>query len=448
MPRLLTVYRICPAVEGLAVSLARAVIAALVFFSVALAGCRGPAVESAGATAWVGTITTEDDVTTVRSESGSVWGGPAALVEEASIGVEAGEDAYMLGRVVGVAAAADRIYVADRQVPALRAYDWNGTWLQDFGRAGEGPGEFRYPAAVGVDGAGRVWLHDQISTRLTVFSASGEPVATLSLGGVRISGTTGAMVVTEDGQAYVFDLIRPAASADAGPVTSRRIMKPYDIDGVAGEPIEIPQFDNPAYLEAEATGVIRIAAIPFHPNGVTAFAPTRGMLSGYPDAYRFDVRHPDGARTVIERAWEPVAVLPGEAAAHQRAVTTYMRDLDPDWSWSGRAIPATKPAFSRFAPAVGGGVWVVRPGPATQDPDCDEADFEIDGEAHCWPQERIIDAFDADGRYLGEVNVPADLRFEPLPFIRGNDVIALSEDEAGTIRVKRYRLVPPRGSGP
>ncbi|HEX9699078.1 MAG TPA: hypothetical protein VGD06_06415 [Acidobacteriota bacterium] len=92
--------------------------------------------------------------------------------------------------------------------------------------------------------------------------------------------------------------------------------------------------------------------------------------------------------------------------------------------------------------AVGGGVWVVRPGPATQDPDCDEADFEIDGEAHCWPQERIIDAFDADGRYLGEVNVPAELRFEPLPFIRGNDVIVLTEDEAGTIRVKRYRLVP------
>jgi hypothetical protein len=41
---------------------------------------------------WVGAITTEGDVTTVINESGSVWGGSALLVEEASIGVDAGED--------------------------------------------------------------------------------------------------------------------------------------------------------------------------------------------------------------------------------------------------------------------------------------------------------------------------------------------------------------------
>ncbi len=31
---------------------------------------------------WVGTITTEGNVTTVINESGSVWGGTATLVEE------------------------------------------------------------------------------------------------------------------------------------------------------------------------------------------------------------------------------------------------------------------------------------------------------------------------------------------------------------------------------
>ena len=40
--------------------------------------------------AWVGTTTTEGNVTTVVNESGSVWGGTATLVEEASIGVESG----------------------------------------------------------------------------------------------------------------------------------------------------------------------------------------------------------------------------------------------------------------------------------------------------------------------------------------------------------------------
>jgi hypothetical protein len=49
---------------------------------------------------WVGTITTEGNVTTVVNEAGSVWGGTATLVEEASIGVDAGADEYLLGSVL------------------------------------------------------------------------------------------------------------------------------------------------------------------------------------------------------------------------------------------------------------------------------------------------------------------------------------------------------------
>jgi len=39
--------------------------------------------------------------------------------------------------------------------------------------------------------------------------------------------------------------------------------------------------------------------------------------------------------------------------------------------------------------------------------------------------------------------VPEELSFEPMPYIRGHDVIAVVEDDAGTIMVKRYRLVLP-----
>ena len=66
---------------------------------VTAASCA-PAEESAAPDgAWVGTITTEDNVTTVVNESGSVWGGTATLVEKASIGVEIGADEYMLGDI-------------------------------------------------------------------------------------------------------------------------------------------------------------------------------------------------------------------------------------------------------------------------------------------------------------------------------------------------------------
>ena len=87
-----------------------------------------------------------------------------------------------------------------------------------------------------------------------------------------------------------------------------------------------------------------------------------------------------------------------------------MREMDPAWVWDGPSIPATKPAFSRFVPSASGETWVVRPGAATFDADCDEESFDLGGDAHCWPEARIVDVFDAEGRYLGDVDVPAELQ--------------------------------------
>ena len=103
----------------------------------------------------------------------------------------------------------------------------------------------------------------------------------------------------------------------------------------------------------------------------------------------------------------------------------------------------TKPAYTEFVPAESGEVWVVRPGTGRQVADCDEDAFEPSEDAPCWEEGRIVDVFGADGRYLGEVNVPDEVSMQPLPFIRGNDIIARIEDDAGTIMVKRYRLVLP-----
>ncbi len=409
----------------------------------AFACAEAPDTSSGGT--WVGTITTEGNVTTVVNESGSVWGGTAMLVEEASIGVEAGADAYMLGRIPGLAASADRIYLIDSQVPALRVYDWNGGHVGDFGREGEGPGEYRSPQALGIDGEGRIWLHDRRGVIL-VFSAVGEPVATITIRGRRVGGGA-SMVVTPDGHGYVLGVIIPeapsAGQASAGGV--RIGMVPYDVEGVAGEQIDLPIFDDPAYLQAEGSGALRFVGVPFYPNGVTALAPSRAMLSGYPDTYRFQLAQPDNTTTVIERAWEPVAVDPGEAAAHHRGATSYLREIEPGWVWGEAEIPATKPAYTQLVPTISGEIWVVRTGRGAPIPGCDEAAFAPNGNdtAPCWNEERVVDAFDADGRYLGEVDIPDDFLLEPLPFIRGDTVVTSTEDDAGTIMVKRYRLVLP-----
>ena len=105
----------------------------------------GCSLESPGGSedaSWVGTITTEGAVTSVVTESGSVWGGTAMLVEEASIGVAAGEQSYMLADIASIVASQDRIFLLETNPPTVRVYDMDGKHLRDIGSEGQGPGEF------------------------------------------------------------------------------------------------------------------------------------------------------------------------------------------------------------------------------------------------------------------------------------------------------------------
>lgn len=81
----------------------------------ALIGCASGAPDASTADGtWVGTITTEGNVTTVVNESGSVWGGTARLVEELSIGVAAVAPEDMLAAARGMWDSGDRILLASR----------------------------------------------------------------------------------------------------------------------------------------------------------------------------------------------------------------------------------------------------------------------------------------------------------------------------------------------
>lgn len=50
--------------------------------------------------------------------------------------------------------------------------------------------------------------------------------------------------------------------------------------------------------------------------------------------------------------------------------------------------------------------------------------------------------FDADGRYLGEIASPGYC-MSPFPFLDDRRLTMAVTDDAGTIMVKRYRLVLP-----
>jgi hypothetical protein len=383
---------------------------------------------------WVGSITSAGNVTTVVNESGSIWGGPATLVEEASIGVEAGEDAYMFGNVIGVGVADGRIFALDPQVHRVRVYDLNGVHVQDLGNEGDGPGEFRSPAGLAV--GQRVFVRDSQIGRITVFDTGGELVDTWP---IRPYFAVRPLVVTTAGELYV-----PYFGG----------MAPWGPEGQAGSVLPYPETEGrpPRMTAVRADGASFARDVPFWPLPVYAMSPTGATIHGAGDAYRFTVRRQDGTELHIEARAEPVMVAEAEAAWHRARVGEFLRQADAGWQWDAPEIPAVKPAFQAFIPAASGEVWVVRAGAGYEDDTC-EADIPMQGPPdRCWKETRIVDAFAADGRYLGAVEVPDELRLEPLdrnrseparPYIHGDMVVGVVQDEVGTIMVKRYRLVLP-----
>ncbi len=66
------------------------------------------------------------------------------------------------------------------------------------------------------------------------------------------------------------------------------------------------------------------------------------------------------------------------------------------------------------------------------------------GYVPCWaPANYFWDAFRPDGRFLGELEVPESVTHRTPTFLGDEVFLAVVQDDAGTIMVKRYRLVLP-----
>ncbi len=409
------------------------------------AGCAPETVVRDTGLGWVGTTTTEGGTTRVVTTSGSVWGGEARLLEEASIGVDAGADEYMLGSVGGIAATADRIFVIDQQVPALRVYDHGGTYLRDLGGPGQGPGEFERPSSVAVAADGRVFLRDDRARRISVYGGDGGFIEQYVMpGGLN---TSTPMVLSSEGVPYtpVFVDLRRDDPNRMFVIA----MQGHGQEGAFGEQL-VPPIDETFVpgVASDATGSVQ-RPVPFFPEEHWAMGPDLAMLFGVSNEYRFERRARDGSTLVIEKSWEPVPVEPDEADWHRRETTAIMQSVIPDWIWGETpTVPSHKPAFSELIPTHSGEIWVLRPGPGSRLPECDpDAETADDFDAFpCWRDQRIVDVFAPDGRFLGSITPPPEMRFTPRPHIDGDLVVARTEDENAVSRVKRYRLIRPDGA--
>lgn len=409
--------------------------------SLSVVSCGGDAAVSDGTGDWVGSVSTEGSVTTVRNEAGSQWGGPAILAEEASIGVEVGAPEYMLGSPGGLFATDEEIYMIDSQVPIVRAYDWQGNHLRDYGGAGQGPGEYEYPGSVLVGRDGRVYVSESgPSPRINVYSREGEAVDTWrwSNGTTRIS--PGTLIMQHDGALFARAYLYPENSTDfEDRITGMQQVGP---EGGVGELIEMPDLEVER-IQISVDGNERTVA--YSPGQVSTFTPAGAWVVGDNSSYAFEIHYPDGRIVEVERFWEPVAIDAGHRDYLTRSMTSSVRRFEdiPDWSWSGSTIPEHKTAYYSFYPTQGNRLMVVRELASHRVEGCDVTfDLNVGPEEDCYPPERAWDMFDLEGNYLGEVLRP-DYPHLYTPFWRDDMLLLVVENEAGVMQVKRFRFQLP-----
>jgi hypothetical protein len=409
--------------------------------AIAATACAGEGA-SGGAASWRAVADTVADTITVRTVSGSVWGDTATLVEEVRIGTMEGADEYIIGDARSIAVGNEgRIYLLDRQVPVVRAYSADGTYLFDAGREGGGPGEYERPDGMNTLPDGRVVVRDPGASRVVVFSADGEFLEQWSRTKGGGFNTSRRFYADTAGYSYWMILLE----AGLPPWEWSYGLMPISPTGEQQDTLVAPTWDfDPAQVTASREGSSSFRSVPFTPGVEWTFSPLGYFVGGLSTDYRIDLFHRDGTVLRIEREWTPVPVQDAEAEERRINIRQGMQRQYGSWRWNGPEIPDTKPPFNDLWVDYDGRIWVQVPTEAR--PTMTEAEaLEEERRTERRPlrlmERPAYDVFASDGTYLGHVITPAEFQDSPDPLARGDTVWAVVRDDLDVPSIVRFRMV-------
>lgn len=394
---------------------------------------------------WEATYDTIGDTIVVTTLSGSVWRDTAQLVPEVTIGVFDGPEEYIFGDIVSIAMADDgTIYVMDRQAPALRVYNADGTYRTTFGRGGEGPGEYEQPdGGLNVLSDGRVVLRDPGNARIQVFSPEGESLDTWRIRGGFF--TSSRMVVDTEDRSHAQILVDPEASVSDW----RMGLVQVNPDGTSGDTLVLPDtpWEEPT-IEAtrddgEGNTSMSVSNVPFAPQENAVLSPSGFFIHGISEDYTLNLLRTDQPPLRIVKVYEPVPVASGERSEEEARAIRGMRYTDPTWRWNGAPIPEVKPPYDRFYAGDDETIWVRVHTAAVQVEDTMYDPTDPDAVPDEWREPTVYDVFLEDGTYLGPVNAPDGFSRWTQPVFTRDWVLAVVRDELDVQRVVRFRVELP-----
>ncbi len=332
------------------------------------------------------------------------------------VGTVDGQDWEQFGSVADVAFdGAGNLYVFDGQGQRIVVVSLDGEYVREFGRAGEGPGEFKRATALAVVRDGRAVVADVGHRVFHVFAANREPVhrsrmsvvhGTLRGGGiVAWSGVDAVIGVPSASQSYYVS----GPGGPPPPVTSHAIERTI----LTGDRAETDTIAKPRLYPLDNAAVpdnynqvsdLFLAFPSMFPGLQRAFTPGLhwGVLAdgrvAYSDSSDYAVKIAEAGRGVVRvlrRPIQPEPVTDGTMRAERDRRREQPDDVGQGWTMLDPAERLDNLEFFPEIPVIrglattwDGRIWVLRRG---EDPLGDGP----------------IDVLTADGRYLGSLRVAA-----------------------------------------
>jgi hypothetical protein len=408
-----------------------------------IAACSGDRGGAAGDVPWRTVVDSTGDTVHVRVTGDVPASRVSTLVPELEVGAEDGSEEETFGRIGTVLGTPDGgLLVHDAQATAVRLFDARGGFVRTLGGQGGGPGEYEHINGITTLPDGRVVLWDAAGNRLNLYEGSGEFVRTWLL---PFTGYFTNNALWSDAAADVYAFATFERDAE-DPRNNRHGLIRMDTAGRILDSLPYLRWREEARpMEARSPDgrMMTARSRPFAPGNVTRLLPSGGLVSGPGDPYVLYVTHPDGRKPIrVEREHAPVPVTSTEQAEIRAQTEFSMRRVDPSWSWTGAAIPATKPAYRGLFTGRDGRIWVSLSTAAVPIPEA-ERPAPRPGEPQP-PQLTthdpiVYDVLSSTGRLLGRVALPPRVRLYTMD---GDRVWGVRRDSLDVEYAVRYRIEP------
>ena len=317
-----------------------------------------------------------------------------------------------------------RIAVFVNATANLRIYDSTGAHLLTAGRSGVGPGEFRAVETVERIAGDTILAYDYLLRRMNVITPDGEVVDSRGFMPTGQRAFLQPLARLSDGswftQAQIFSAGDHVAGTRRDSLTLLRVSAGLDsvVDTIGRFP------STEMYIQTGGGGKDRFVTFSLIPFGLSTRIATGGgrLYVGDPAKYEI-LGFGSGGKLerILRRPVERRAVDPAEV---DRLKQQELAETEERWrktvedKWKNAPVATHHPAFGRMTVDAAGRLWVEDPKITPDDPGA-------------------ASVFDPDGRLLGTVALPGNLRITEI----GRDyLLGVWKDESDLEHVRLYRL--------